>query len=50
MPRLPSRITLIGAGFIATALAVVVPLAESRLGLRLPQDSEIVILRSPRPR
>jgi len=34
----------------ARSRAVLVPLAESRLGLRLPQDSEIVILQSPRPR
>lgn len=30
--------------------AVLVPLAEHRLGLRLPQDSEIIILQDPRPR
>ena len=30
--------------------SVLVPLAERRLGLRLPQDSEITILQDPRPR
>ncbi len=30
--------------------AVLVPLVERRLGLRLPQDSEITILQDPRPR
>lgn len=34
----------------ARSRAVLVPLAAGRLGLRLPQDSEIVILQSPRPR
>lgn len=34
----------------ARSRAVLVPLAENRLGLRLPQDSEIVILQGPRPR
>ena len=34
----------------ARGRAVLVPLAEGRLGLRLPQDSEIVILQGPRPR
>lgn len=34
----------------ARSRAVLVPLAESRLGLRLPQDSEIVILQGPQPR
>jgi len=29
---------------------VLVPLAQSRLGLRLPQDTEIVILQDPRAR
>ena len=29
---------------------VLVPLAERRLGLRLPQDSEITILQDPRSR
>lgn len=31
----------------ARSRAVLVPLAEGRLGLRLPQDSEIVILQGP---
>ena len=31
----------------ARSRAVLVPLAERRLGLRLPQDSEIVILQRP---
>jgi hypothetical protein len=30
--------------------AVLVPLAQARLGLRLPQDTEIVILQVPRAR
>jgi cell division protein FtsB len=34
----------------ARSRAVLVPLARSRLGLRLPQDSEIVILQDPRAR
>jgi hypothetical protein len=34
----------------ARSRAVLVPLAERRLGLRLPQDSEIVILQPPRSR
>jgi hypothetical protein len=31
----------------AASRAVLVPLAERRLGLRLPQDSEIIILQGP---
>ncbi len=34
----------------ARSRAVLIPLAEVRLGLRLPQDSEIVILQDPRAR
>ena len=34
----------------ARSRGVLVPLAERRLGLRLPQDSEITILQDPRPR
>ncbi|MEK6768182.1 MAG: hypothetical protein AABY85_04245 [Gemmatimonadota bacterium] len=34
----------------ARSRAVLVPLAERRLGLRLPQDSEIIILQDPRSR
>jgi len=34
----------------AQSRAVMVPLAEARLGLRLPQDTEIVILQVPRGR
>jgi hypothetical protein len=34
----------------ARSRAVLVPLAESRLGLRLPLDSEIIILQDPRAR
>ena len=34
----------------AGSRAVLVPLAQSRLGLRLPQDTEIVILQDPRSR
>jgi len=32
----------------ARSRGVLVPLAERRLGLRLPQDSEIIILQDPR--
>jgi hypothetical protein len=34
----------------AQSRAVLVPLAQARLGLRLPQDTEIVILQVPRAR
>ena len=34
----------------ARSRAVLVPLAERALGLRLPHDSEITILQDPRPR
>ena len=34
----------------AQSRGVMVPLAEARLGLRLPQDTEIVILQVPRGR
>jgi len=34
----------------AQSRAVLVPLAQARLGLRLPQDTEIVILQVPTPR
>jgi hypothetical protein len=34
----------------ARSRATLVPLAEARLGLRLPQDTEIVILQDPRGR
>ena len=34
----------------ARSRAVLVPLAQSRLGLRLPQDTEIIILQDPRAR
>ncbi len=34
----------------AESRAVLVPLAQARLGLRLPQDTEIVILQLPRAR
>jgi hypothetical protein len=34
----------------AQSRAVLVPLAQSRLGLRLPQDTEIIILQDPRAR
>ncbi len=59
MIKRPSRITLVGAAFVLAAIAairhaqsrgVLVPLAEARLGLRLPQDTEIVILQVPRAR
>ena len=39
-----SRASLIGDIRRARSRAVLVPLAEQRLGLRLPQDSEITIL------
>lgn len=39
-----SRSTLIGDIHRARSRAVLVPLAQQRLGLRLPQDSEITIL------
>ena len=34
----------------ARSRAVLVPLAQARLGLRLPQDTEIIILQDPRVR
>ena len=43
-----SKSALIGEISRARSRAVLVPLAESRLGLRLPQDSEITILQEPR--
>lgn len=45
-----SRSALVGGVQRAQSRAVLVPLAEQRLGLRLPQDSEITILQNPRPR
>lgn len=45
-----TKVTAIGAIRKAKSRAVLVPLAQRRLGLRLPQDSEIVILRDPRSR
>lgn len=41
------RATLRGEIQRASSRAVLVPLAERRLGLRLPQDSEIIILQGP---
>jgi len=41
------RATLRGDIQRAGSRAVLVPLAEHRLGLRLPQDSEIIILQGP---
>ena len=45
-----SRSAMVGDVHRAKSRAVLVPLAEQRLGLRLPQDSEITILQDPRPR
>ncbi|MBI4541638.1 MAG: hypothetical protein HY705_01265 [Gemmatimonadetes bacterium] len=45
-----SKATAAGEIRRARSRAVLVPLAERRLGLRLPRDSEIVILQGPRPR
>ncbi len=45
-----SRSNLVGEVQRARSRAVLVPLAERRLGLRLPQDSEITILQDPNPR
>jgi hypothetical protein len=45
-----SKSGIIGEIHRARSRGVLVPLAERRLGLRLPQDSEITILQDPRPR
>lgn len=45
-----SKAALTGAIHQARSRGVLVPLAERRLGLRLPQDSEIVILQERQPR
>lgn len=45
-----SKSALIGEIHKARSRAVLVPLAQQKLGLRLPQDSEITILQDPRPR
>jgi hypothetical protein len=45
-----SRAAAAAAARRARSRAVLVPLAASRLGLRLPQDTEIVILQDPRGR
>ncbi len=45
-----SRSGLVGEIDRARSRAVLVPLAQQKLGLRLPQDSEITILQDPRPR
>jgi preprotein translocase subunit YajC len=45
-----SRSGLVGEIDRARSRAVLVPLAEQKLGLRLPQDSEITILQDPGPR
>ncbi len=44
------RSALIGDVQRSRSRAVLIPLAQSRLGLRLPQDSEITILQEPRSR
>ncbi len=45
-----ARATAAGEIHRAKSRGVLVPLADRRLGLRLPQDSEIVILQDPRTR
>lgn len=45
-----SKSALLGEVHRARSRTVLVPLAEQRLGLRLPQDPEITILQNPRPR
>lgn len=45
-----SRSAVFGEIHRARSRGVLVPLAQQRLGLRLPQDSEITILQDPRPR
>ncbi len=45
-----SRSAVIGEIHKARSREVLVPLAQQKLGLRLPQDSEITILQDPRPR
>jgi hypothetical protein len=45
-----TKATAAGEILKARSRAVLVPLAERRLGLRLPQDSEIIILQDPRSR
>jgi hypothetical protein len=45
-----SRSGLVGDIDRAKSRAVLVPLVQQKLGLRLPQDSEITILQDPRPR
>jgi len=45
-----SRAELLGDIHRAQSRGVLVPLAQQKLGLRLPQDSEITILQDPRPR
>ncbi len=42
-----TRSDLVGQIRRARSRAVLVPLARERLGLRMPQDSEIVILQAP---
>jgi hypothetical protein len=44
------KAALVGALHRARSRAVLVPLAERRLGLRLPDDSEITIVQEPVPR
>ena len=45
-----SKSAIIGGIHQARSRGVLVPLAEQKLGLRLPQDSEITILQDPHPR
>ena len=44
------RSATVGEVHRAQSRGVMVPLAQQKLGLRLPQDSEITILQDPRPR
>jgi hypothetical protein len=45
-----TRADAIGEIRHARSRGVLVPLAQARLGLRLPQDTEIIILQDPRAR
>ena len=45
-----TKATALGEILKARSRGVLVPLAERRLSLRLPQDSEIIILQDPRHR
>ena len=45
-----SKSAMIGEIHKARSREVLVPLAQQKLGLRVPQDSEMTILQDPRPR